>query len=222
MKFYQVDQYTKEWSELRKGMPTASFAHLFITPDGKPKNPDTQERKRYLYKLVAERILQIPMPSSFDGNEHTERGHALEERATQSFFAQSGYKVAPGGFCRTDDGRYGCSPDGLMRNKREALEVKCPAVWTHMQYMCEGPGDKYKAQVQMQIMIGEFDCVHFWSYHPDFAPVHVVTLPDERYIARLHEQLDLFYQEIQSKEGYVRRHGNVGELIIREVKGETS
>lgn len=223
MKFTAVEQYSAEWQRMRMGRPSASKFHLLISPEGKPKSPDLVERKRYLYKLVAERILGVPMPDAeFAGNEYTERGHALEARARSALAQKLKCQISDGGWCTTDDLRFGCSPDGLMRNRREGAEIKAPAAWTHIQFMCEGPGDRFKAQMQGQILIGEFDCVHFWSYHPDFAPVHVVTLPDEKFIAALQKQLILFWEEIAAKEAFVRRHGNVKELIWGVDHGEES
>jgi hypothetical protein len=223
MKFTAVEQYTDQWRRLRMGRPSASKFHLLITPEGKPRNPDTVERKRYLYKLVAERILKTPMPDSFEGNEHTERGHLLEARARSSLEKKLEQQISEGGFCLHDNLRYGCSPDGLLSNRREAVEIKAPAAWTHIQYICEGPGDKYKAQVQGHILIGEFDCCHFWSYHPDFAPVYICTLPDEKFIGALRKQLDLFFEEVLAKEEYVRRHGgNEWREVIMGGLGEKS
>jgi hypothetical protein len=214
MKYHEVDQYTEEWKRLRSGIPTASNFHLLMTPGGKPTSPDNKERKQYLYRLVAERILQVPMPDRFAGNQFTEDGHAREDAAAEMFerLTKRG-PLLPGGFMTTDDGRIGFSPDRLIVGHRQCVEIKAPAPWTHIQYMVEGPGDRYKAQVQGQIMIGEFDCCHFWSYHPEFASVHIRTLPDPRYIDLLRFQLDLFLEELDSVERFVRRHGNVGELI---------
>jgi hypothetical protein len=211
VKRHDVEQYSEEWKRLRRGIPTASNFHLLMTPGGKPTSPDNKERKQYLYRLVAERILGATMPDRFAGNQFTEDGHAREDKAAELFRGE----LLPGGFFTTDDGRIGCSPDRILapRLGNEAVEIKAPAPWTHIQYMVEGPGDRYKAQVQGQILIGEFECCHFWSYHPDFAPVHIWTKPDPRYIALLRMQLDLFLDEIDSVERFVRRHGNVAVLL---------
>lgn len=217
MKFHQVEQYTTEWKRLRMGHPSASKFHLLISPEGKPKSPDLVERKRYLYKLVAERILGEPMPDSFEGNSYTDDGHAREAPARSALAQKLKCQIDNGGWCTTDDLRFGCSPDGMLRNRREGCEIKAPAAWTHLQFICEGPGDRFRAQTQGQILVGEFDAIHFWSYHPEFAPVYVCVLPDEKYIAALRKQLDLFCEEISAKEAFVRRHGVTKEQIIRGV-----
>jgi hypothetical protein len=211
MKFYAVEQYSTEWWQIRLGIPTASNFHLFMTPGGKPTAPDNKERRKYLYRLVGERILGEPAPPRFEGNEYTERGRDMEEEAAQAFSKLTGIPAKPGGFMTTDNGRYGCSLDRLMGSG--AVEIKAPAAWTHIQYLVEGPGDRYRPQVQGQLMISGFINVDFWSWHPRFAPVHIVTKPDERYIARLRQELGLFCEELDTVEEYVRRHGNVAEVV---------
>jgi hypothetical protein len=62
-------------------------------------------------------------------------------------------------------------------------------------------------------MISEFKFVHFWSWHPSFAPVHIIVEPDERYQARLRQELNLFCEELDNVEEYVRRKGNVAEVV---------
>lgn len=217
MKLHSIEQYTEDWKRLRMGIPTASNFHLLMTPGGKPTSPDNKERRQYLYRLVAERILQTPMPDRFVGNQYTEDGHEREEYAAEIFRQTIKRELLPGGFMTTEDGSIGCSPDRLMARNGiwEGVEIKAPAPWTHIQFMCEGPGDKYKPQVQGQFLIGNFKAVHFFSYHPDFAPVHVVTEPDDRYIAILKVQLELFCAELDSVEAFVRRQGNYRELIKR-------
>jgi hypothetical protein len=212
MKFHAVEQYSTEWWQVRLGIPTASNFHLFMTPGGKPTTPDNKERRRYLYRLVGERILGEPAPPRFEGNEHTERGQDLEERAAEAFGKEVKIGLKPGGFMTTDDGRYGCSLDRIG-GSNAAVEIKAPAAWTHIQYMVEGPGDRYRPQVQGQLLISGFPLLHFWSWHPRFAPVHIFTKPDERYIARLRQELDLFCEELDNVERYVRRQGNVAEVV---------
>jgi hypothetical protein len=211
LKFFAVEQYSDEWWRVRMGIPTASNFYLFMTPGGKPTAPDNKERRKYLYRLVAERILEEPMPPRFEGNEYTERGREMEEVAAQAFSERTKMRLSPGGFMTTDRGRYGCSLDRLMVSG--AAEIKAPAAWTHIQYLVEGPGDRYKPQIQGQLMISGFLSVDFWSWHPRFAPVHIITKPDERYIARLRQELDLFCEELDNVERFVRRQGNVAEVV---------
>lgn len=211
MKFHKVEQYSDEWWRVRMGIPTASNFHLLMTPGGKTTAPDNKERRKYLYRLVAERILEEPMPPRFEGNEYTERGRDMEATAAQAFADRMGVELEPGGFM--SKGAFGCSVDRLWRAHKTAVEIKAPAAWTHIQYLVDGPGDRYKPQVQGQMLVTGYEEIHFWSYHPRFAPVHISTSPDERYMARLQNELDLFCDELDKTEDYVRRKGNLAEVV---------
>ena len=97
------------------------------------------------------------------------------------------------------------SKGNFSKNACEAAEIKCPSPQVHIGYMCEGLGEKYRAQVQGQLMIGGFAAVHFWAYHPQLPPVHIFTVPDDRYINQLGNLLHLFNQEIDAAERFVRK-----------------
>ena len=100
----------------------------------------------------------------------------------------------------------------MRNNLREAVEIKCPLPHTQIQYICEQGPDKYKPQVQGQIMIGDFSAVHFWSWHPDLPPVHIITFPDQAYIKKLRDLLDLFCAEVDAAERFVRNVMTQGVL----------
>jgi hypothetical protein len=224
MKFYDVEQYTEEWRRLRMGRPTASQFYLIVDPEGKGKARSLKERKRYLYRLVAERILDEPMPDRFGGNEFTEHGQNYEPIAAEAFQKKMGVTLENGGIVTTDDGRLGCSPDRMFSKHREALEIKCLAAWTHAQYLCEGPpSDRFKQQTQGQILVGEFCAVHLFLYHPNLklSNFYLEILPDERFLNRLREQLNLFCEEINEAERFIRRKGHKGvEEAIRRAVNE--
>lgn len=219
MKIYRVEQGTSEWKNLRLGVPTASWFHTIITPGGKPS--ENRERKKYIYRLVAERLLRQPMPDNFV-NSWMERGSDLEEAAARGLAKQLGVALHPGGFVTDDKGRAGCSPDRLITVSKkfsEAAEIKVPSPWAHLANLCEGPGDKYKPQVQGQLMIGEFQAVHFYSWNPNLPARYLMTIRDDKYIRTLETLLDLFLEEVDQTEDYVRRQGDVAELAEAPLAG---
>src|SRR5262245_64520948 len=129
MKIHRIDQGTPEWKKLRLGVATASWFHTIITPLGKPT--DNRERKKYIYRLVAERLLQQPMPDSYV-NAWMERGNDLEDAAARALAAREKIELLPGGFVTSDDGKLGCSPDRLVRGTHESAEIKVPSPWVHL------------------------------------------------------------------------------------------
>jgi hypothetical protein len=210
MKIHRLDQRTPEWRKIKRGIPTASWFHYLITPLGKPS--ENRERKKYLYRLCAERLLNHTMPDSFV-TPWMERGIDLEDKAARDFAKMQKVELDPGGFVTDDAETMGCSPDRLIKNGRkhpkEAVEIKVPAPWTHLANYCDGPGEKYKAQVQGQLLIGEFECVHFFSWNPRLPAKYIQTLRDEKFIRTLETELGLFKEQLEQTVDFVQRNGGV-------------
>lgn len=211
MKIYDCAQYSEDWYKAKIGIPTASQFHNIITPNGVPTRGD--RRRKYLYRLVSERLLQQSMDDRFE-NYWTKRGKELEDDAATAFASYTKFAVEnllPGGFITTDDGRIGCSPDRRIKSKdgkvRAGLEVKCPAPWVQVEYLLAGPEDNFKPQVQGQIMIGEFSSMHLWCWHPQTPPVHVVTNRDEDFIEKMARELYHFCNELDAETERAKRMG---------------
>jgi hypothetical protein len=209
MKFYRVEQGSGDWFKLRMGKPTSSMFHKIVTPGGKL----SEQRKGYMYKLIAERLLLESMDQSINV-EWVERGRELEPAAVQNFQFQNDVELEPGGFVTDDLGRAGCSPDRLVKGVNEAVEIKCPAAFTQIGYLLDGLGTDHKPQVQGQLAVGQFDRVHFYSYHPRMPAVHLVTLPDPAYLKILVrlvsdfvEELDYYTERARALGAYVANPG---------------
>jgi hypothetical protein len=173
---------------VRLGIPTASQFHKVLTPTGKISSQCTA----YSYRLIAERLLKESMDDQLGHVEWVQRGKQEQPNAERQLEFANGIKLDPVGFITSDDGRIGCSPDALIRGKPEAVEIKCPAPWTQVGYLLDGPGNDYRPQVQGQLLVGEFDRVHFYSWHPRMPAFHLATQPDGPYIRELRSALDAF------------------------------
>jgi len=161
-----------------------------------------------MYHLVAERLLretmEIPIKS-----EHVENGKLREAEAITKFIDKSGLSglsLKPVGFVTTNDGRIGASPECLVGSKG-GLEVKCPAPWTQIGYLMDGLGNDYRPQVQGQLYVGEFEVMHFFSYHPRMPAKYIETHRDEKYIKALDEALKAFCEELDKQTERVRKMG---------------
>ena len=188
MKFYRVDQGSAQWYELRRGRPTSSMFHKIVTPKGEP----SRQAIKYLYRLIAERLLNDTMDDQLSFVDWVQRGKEQEPNAAAQFNFAYERQLEPGGFVTTDDGRIGASPDRLLAGGAEGVEIKCPAPWTQIEYLLDGPGDDYRPQVQGHLLIGEFKAVHFYSWHPQMPPFHKVTFADRNYQAALRAGLATF------------------------------
>jgi YqaJ-like viral recombinase domain len=194
MKVYRVEQGSAEWYRLRAGRPTSSNFHKIITPLGKPSG----QAVKYIYRLVAERLLNETMDDELGYVAWIGRGKDQEPNACATFEFLNEVPLEPGGFITSNDGRIGASPDRMVKGGREGVEVKCPAPWTQIGYLLDGPGDDYRPQVQGHLLVAdEFKAVHFWSWHPQMPPVHRVTLPDRAFRPLLASALDVFCDNLE-------------------------
>ncbi len=182
MKIIPCEQGSPEWHAARRGLPTASQFHRILSP--KLKVSDSSFG--YMCELVAERLLGIDV--SADATAFMQRGTALEEEAVRFYEFDQGVKTEKVGFCTTDDGLVGCSPDRLV-GADGGLEAKCPTAAVHVGHMLGEMGTKYRLQVQGALWITRRKWWDLLSYNPDLRPVTIRIWPEP-------EVFDAFDQEI--------------------------
>jgi hypothetical protein len=188
MIFHKLEQGSTAWYDARLGIPTASNFHKIITPKGEP----SKQAIKYMYRLIAERLLRESQDDQLDFVRWVEHGRTNEPNAVALFEFTNELQLEPGGFVTTNDRRIGCSPDRMLNGGKEAVEIKCPAAFTQIGYLLDGPGEDYRAQVQGQLLVGEFKGVHFFTYHPQMPPFYQVHLPDMRFMGMLQSALSAF------------------------------
>lgn len=189
MKYYNVAQGSREWYGLRMGRPTASNFHRIITPKGEP----SKQAVAYMYRLIAERLLNETLDDDLGFVQYVRDGKEREPQAVATFEFTNELRLEPGGFITSDDGRIGASPDRCLKGMREGVEVKCPAPQTQIRYLLDGPGDDYRAQVQGHLLVADmFQAVHFYAWHPQMPSYHKITLPDRNYQVALRAALSAF------------------------------
>lgn len=199
-----MEQRTKEWHKARLGIPTASNFRKIITAEGRPSKSATE----YMCRLIGERIFERSMEERVT-NKWMAHGIATEDLAAQEFAAISNERLENVGFVTTPDGRLGCSPDRLIVSKNAALEIKCPAPWTHIEYLLYGPGTDYKQQVQGQMLVGGYDKVYFFSYFPGMPAAMFETERDDSFIVKLGAALALFCDNLDKGTKKFRELGEI-------------
>jgi hypothetical protein len=190
--YRDVAQGSADWFRLRMGIPTASCFGRIIT--AKREEYSTQS-KGYQFQLLAERLLQTPT-ESVQGQEWMERGKELEPDAAKEYEMVFEVETEPVGFVTTDDGMVGASPDRFIKGLPAGLEIKCPKPATHLEYLLDGPGADYRAQVQGQIWVCEFERSDFYSYHPRCPAARIVTQRDDPFIEKIKRYLQRFNEEL--------------------------
>lgn len=197
MILHEVEQTSAEWWQLRLGTPTASNFDKLITKTGKL----SAQADGYIDKLLAEWLLQAPIDDYT--SRAMERGIELEPEAWASYEFLCDINVERGGFCTTDGGRVGCSPDGRIYEAGElvgGIELKCPNPATHVGYLRgdRTVADAYKHQVQGCMWVTG---AHWWdamSYHPSLPPSIVRVERDDAYQALLTDALTEFCDRLDA------------------------
>lgn len=186
MKVFQMAQGSDEWRAIRKARPTGSEFGRIITP---AKGEPAAAADTYISELIAE---SLGWRKSFGGNPDTERGNRLEPSAIRWLKMREGIVSRNVGFCLSDCGRYGCSPDALTVAAGEwpeniPIEVKAPDDHTFIKWWiprdAQGnhvlPSD-HKAQMHAEIHIAKAPYGIFCAYaeHPAIDPFWIKVMRD--------------------------------------------
>jgi YqaJ-like viral recombinase domain len=167
MKIHDCEQGTLEWTKLHFGIPTASGLDNLLTPEFELRKGETP--KTYLYKKLAEKLQGRPLIDLSASSFMLEQGMIIEEEARPWYALEYEKSVRKVGFITTDDGRFGCSPDGLIEGEECGLEIKSPAAHTHVKYLVNGVLPKeYVAQVFGSMFVTGFKRWIFVSYRRGF------------------------------------------------------
>ena len=191
MKIILCEQGTPEWNAIRCGIPTSSNFDKIITSDGKP----SKQREKYLYTVAGEKVSGI--------KEETYQSFAMQQGVIKEEEARDYYKmhhdveVQKVGFCLSDDGTYGCSPDGLV-GKDGGLEIKCPQIHTHVGYMIKGKLlEDYFQQAQGSLFVTGRKWWDIMSYYAGLKPVIIRVTPDKAFHKALEIELEIFTRELK-------------------------
>lgn len=196
MKVLTCRQGSTEWAQARVGIPTASEFDSLITPLGKPRA--SEGRETYLMQKVAERLTGFPYDIAQGGSWDMEQGSIVEKIARPWFEFTYDVKVQEVGFCTTDDGRVGCSPDGLI-GEDGGIEIKSPSPHVHLKYLLGGvvPA-QYVAQVQGCLWVTGRKWWRFVSFSRHFPALVLTVEPDAAFQAALTAALKTFLADFDA------------------------
>lgn len=185
-------QGSVEWLLKRAGLPTASEFDQLVTPDFKIRTGETP--RTYLAKKVSERWQGGPLVefNTFD----MEQGNILENEAKPWYALEYNQEIQSVGLITTDDGRIGCSPDGLI-GADSGIEIKCPQVYTHVRYLLNGGLPKeYAAQVHGSMFVTGRSEWKFVSYRRRFPALVLTVERDEKIQSVIRDALEVFLSSL--------------------------
>jgi len=188
MIIHGMDQGSIDWTEIRRGIPTASEFKKLVTSTGAP----SKSMREYAMVLAADLYADKAL-DRFEGNQYTERGILLESDAKTTYEFMRDMEVGTVGFVTDDAGLYGCSPDGLV-DDNGLVEFKCQIAKKHVETLLyyrkheKCPTD-FVAQTQGQMYICEREWCDLVFYHPDLPMLIIRQTPDKKVVDTLKDQL---------------------------------
>lgn len=191
---YNCEQNSPEWLDARRGIPTASeFATVMA--EGRTKGAPSVTRRKYMLTLAGQ-ILTGEVVATWAGNEHTERGHTMEEEARKHYAFRTDADPRRVGFIRRD--RAGASPDSLI-DSDGLLEIKTKLPHLQLEVLEQDRlPPEHVAQVQGQLWVSGRDYCDFVSYWPKL-PLFVIRVErDEAYIVKLAQAVADFNGELDA------------------------
>ena len=194
MKILDLKQHSVEWHQARLGIVTASEADALVTPTFKVS--DGKGVETYLYKKVCERFLGYAPESG--GTFAMEQGNIIESIARPWYAFTYGVDVKAVGFCVSDDGRCGCSPDGMLPDG-SGLEIKSPQGATALKYFINGEvPPEYRVQVAFSLYVTGAPYWTFVSYHRQLPPLVVRVEPEAKQVAVIQCALAQFFEKFDA------------------------
>lgn len=157
-----VLQGSEEWIKARLGHVSASNLDAVMA---KGRSGESETRKKYKIRLVAERLTNEPQESF--KNSAMEWGIETEPMARMAYEVSRETFVDQTGFWKHPTIPWvGCSPDGLCGDMG-LVEIKCPLSTTHLNYiLADQVPPEYYLQVQGQLWVMNREWCDFISFDP--------------------------------------------------------
>lgn len=193
MKTFDFAQYSNEWWSTRRGVPTASDFNRIVTP---AQWKFAEGAKSYAVQLVADTLDPYYGLRDESSTKEMRAGTLAEPEHRQWYEMFREVDVKQIGFCLTDDGRFGCSPDGLVGTSG-GVEIKRPQPATQIKYLIDGgvPAD-YLPQVHGSLIVTGRQWWDFLSLCPGLPPLLVRVEPNEK-TEELRGHLERFWEVYQ-------------------------
>lgn len=187
-------QGSLDWLQARAGVITASEFDNLLT--GEFKIRDGEMPKTYLARKLAEMWLGSPL-AGFQSVD-MDIGTVLETEGIPFFEIITNQTVQRVGLITTDDGRVGCSPDGLLGDD-SGIELKCARPETHTKYLLSGTVPKeYRPQVHGAMFVTGRPRWVFMSYCRRMPPLIITVERNEEIMGVIEEALGFFLADLDA------------------------
>lgn len=183
----ELKQGTPEWHSFRKNHIGASDAPVIMN-----KSPWKTQHALWREKLgLTENNVSSPA---------MKRGIELEAKAREKFCLTTGIEVAPIVAVSKPYEFMAASLDGIDKEYKEIVEIKCPGYEDHTIAKCGKIPPKYLYQLIQQMLVFGVDHIHYFSYSNDndFALVTLDGKTVQEEMESLVESEKAFWECVQS------------------------
>jgi hypothetical protein len=191
MKFYDIDQNSPEWDELRLGKFTAStFGDLFC-------KPDSATYQNEIIRVAYEKV--TGESEERYSNKWMERGHEKEIFACQNYELFTFETLENGGFYEFNE-FVGASPDRKIQGKNGGCEFKCPKFSVYHEYLETKKLPKpHFWQVHGQLLCTGWDFIDYMPFQsPLVKQVLIRVERDQKILDQLEEKLEQCIKEVKA------------------------
>ncbi|MBW6390195.1 lambda exonuclease family protein [Billgrantia antri] len=196
MQILTLQQGTPEWHAARLGIVTMSELKTLLV-QGKGPEGFGAGALSYMHQLIGERITGEPS-NAFQGNAHTQRGHALEPVARELYQEATGLPRLEQVGIILNHG-VGYSPDCLVDSQGLA-EIKTKLPKYQIELLLEGElPQEHVAQCQGGLWVSEREWIDFVSYWPGMPLFVKRAYRDEALISTIAERVEAFYEEMERR-----------------------
>lgn len=200
MKIIDVAQGSKDWKRARAGLPTASQFGRICTPG---RMEYASGATSYIAELLREQVDGRPMVKKTTAA--MEDGTFMEPQVLDYYAITNSVELEFAGFCLADSGKYGCSPDALVKGQSIGVEGKAPELHTHIGWLIDDVlPTAHKIQVLGNLLVTGYERWDFISYRKELKPLIIEVYRDD------------VKKDLQVLEGHVDRFCN--ELIRYRAK----
>lgn len=183
-----------EWHEARLRSVGGTGISNIITSTGKP----SKSREKFLFEKASQRITgkAKPIYTTYE----MQWGIDHEPEARDLFFLVKGIRVEECAMMWADENKENhVSPDGFNLELKEGLEIKCPQLQTHAEYLGKGVlPTEYRLQVQSSLALTDWDIWWFMSYFPGVEPLIIPVHRDEKLIAIIKDETQAFLGDLNN------------------------
>lgn len=184
MKKLQIEQNTPEWHEFRKNHIGASEAPIIMN-----LSPWTTPYQLWRQKLDLDTF-------QFE-SEKMQRGKELEPIARKKVSEYLNEEFEPAVCESTDIEWMAASLDGISKNGKYVVEIKCPGKEDHLQALNDIIPEKYIPQIQHQMFVCKLDSIYYFSFDGQEGKL-IKTYRDNNYIKRMIEAEKVFWECYQN------------------------